>query len=61
VIESGPKPTAPLVLRKGVKGFLLSPMVRSGQEGGSVPPESEDLIRIGLGSRTLWPKSNDNR
>jgi len=22
------------------KGFSLSPMVRSGQEGGSVPPES---------------------
>jgi len=42
------------------KGFLLSPMVHSGQEGGSVPPESGDLIRIGLGSRTVWPKPNDN-
>jgi len=42
------------------KGFLLSPMVRSGQEGDSVPPESEYLVRIGLGSRTVRPKSNDN-
>ena len=25
--------------------------VRSGQEGGSVPPESRDLIQSGLGSR----------
>jgi len=25
--------------------------VRSGQEGGSVPPEPGDLIRSGLGSR----------
>jgi len=35
------------------KGFLLSPMIRSGQEGGSMPPESGYLIRIGLGSRTV--------
>jgi len=53
VVGSGPKPTVPLVLRNGGKGFLLLSMVRSGKEGGSVPPESEDLIRIGLGSRSL--------
>jgi len=44
VVVIGPKPTALLVLRNGGKGFLLSPMVRSGQVGGSVPPESGDLI-----------------